>query len=267
MRSALLLALVLALVAPSAAGAQSAKEHVTFRSLDKALAAPLTATYTRPPGAGPFPAMVLLHTCAGFQPYLDDWAAWFVSQGYAALIVDSFGPRGVRSVCAGGRPTMRTRAADALAALAYLRTRPEIDGARIGDIGWSHGAGTAYLTDNAAVLKAAGSPRPFAATVALYPPCNSATSADELAAPLLFLLGADDDWTPAADCQTDADRLSQGAIPVAVHVYPGVTHAFDNPADRGLIHVGANTHTLNYDASAARDAHDRVKAFLAQYLK
>lgn len=161
---------------------------------------------------------------------------------------------------------MRTRVFDAFGALAYLRSRADIDGARIGVIGWSQGAGTAYLSDFATIVSTtAPGGNGFAAAIALYPPCRTAPKA--IRAPLLFLLGQDDDWTPAADCQADADLLKDGTVPVVVHVYPGATHSFDNPGDRGVVHVGQHTYTLNYDAGAAKDARDQVAAFLAAQMK
>lgn len=146
--------------------AQSAKERVTLRTLDRSQPVTLTATLVRPAGAGPFPAMVLLHTCGG---------------------------------------------------LAYLRSRPEIDPKRIGAIGWSHGAGTAFIADTKETVAQAG--------------------------------------------------LPGGGFPASIHIYPGATHAFDNPSDNGTIHVGLRTYTLLYNGGAARDAHDRVLAFLAENMK
>ena len=52
-----------------------------------------------PDGAGSHPAIVMLHTCGGIGPHLDMWAARLVRAGYVVLKVDSFGPRGVGSVC------------------------------------------------------------------------------------------------------------------------------------------------------------------------
>jgi dienelactone hydrolase len=46
--------------------------------------------------------VVLLHPCDGISPFVQDWAAWFVAHGYSALIVDSFTPRRVMTLC--GRP-------------------------------------------------------------------------------------------------------------------------------------------------------------------
>ena len=108
----------------------------------------------------------------------------------------------------------------------------------------------------------------FRAVIGLYVPCNiNRYHVDAITAPLLFLEGSADDWSPAAGCQADIDLLSANGFPASIHVYPGATHAFDNPEDHGQIKVGPNTYTLNYDASAARDAHDRVKAFLADTMK
>ncbi|HXP91879.1 MAG TPA: dienelactone hydrolase family protein [Candidatus Binatia bacterium] len=250
----------------SIAQAQSARESVTFPSLDTNFKGQLTATLYRPAGPGPFPAMVLLHTCGGPQKHEQDWGGWFAVNGYEALVVDSFGPRGVRNVCTGGPPNMRTRAFDAYGGLAFLRTRSEVDGARVGVIGWSHGAGTALVSDDKRFVDTVMQGASFRAAVALYPVCAMMSSVG-VAAPLLVLLGSADDWTPAEPCERDAAALAQRGYPVTAYTYPNATHAFDNPADRGTVHVGTNIYTMNFDPDATKDAHDRVKAFLAQNLK
>jgi alpha-beta hydrolase superfamily lysophospholipase len=48
----------------------------------------------RPGGSGPFPAVVLLHGCEGVSEATRTWARWFWQQGYVALVVDSWTPRG-----------------------------------------------------------------------------------------------------------------------------------------------------------------------------
>jgi dienelactone hydrolase len=260
-------AVVLALASAPLASAQVSRQDVTFATLaqDHVI---LAARLTLPAGPGPFPAMVLLHACEGLVGnHVADWAAWFAANGYAALVVDSFGPRHVRSTCGGGQPGPRPRALDALGALAYLRTRSEIDGARIGVIGWSAGAWGAYFANDADLVRTvrAGG-NAFEAVIALYPPCVGTSSITTLTAPMLFLLGEKDDWTPAADCLIDAQRLATGAVPLTVHVYPGATHAFDNPASRGVVHVGTHAYTLAYDAGAAADARKRVLAFLSDVM-
>ena len=209
--------------------------------------------------------MVLMSGCGGIRPFNWDWARWFTDNGYEAIVVDSFGPRHVDSVCTGGNPTPLKRAYDAYAALTYLRTRPEIDGARIGMIGWSHGGGAVLAADDEMFSKQQGV-KPFKAAVALYPVCDSMPALG-VAAPLLILLGGADDWTPRFRCEDGVDRLSRAGDQVSDYVYPSATHSFDNTENVGIVRIGAQVHNLSYDAASAKDAHARVAAFLAQALK
>jgi dienelactone hydrolase len=215
--------------------------------------------------------MVLLHACGGVQPHEDAWARWFADHGYLALVVDSFGPRGARNVCAGGDPTMRTRAFDAYGALAYLRSRPDVLPERVGAIGWSHGGGTVLWLDNAAFLAQLGARAPgggaFRAAIALYPPCQNFRGLKETTAPLLLLAGSADDWTPPAACETAASDLAGAAYPITSHVYDGATHGWDNPADRGVVHIGIHYYTMTYNATATADTQHRIADFLAAALK
>ena len=258
---------VVALVVLTAMPVVAGAETVGFPSLDKRFHGQLTATLYVPSGTGPFPAMVLLHTCAGIQAYVGGWAQWFADQGYEAIVVDSFGPRGITSVCGvGGYPDESVRAADAYGALAYLRTRPEVDGNRIGIIGWSHGGGAALAADDKGEADALAAGNGFRADVALYPVCEYMPR-HTLAAPLLVLLGANDDWTGAAPCDRGVKGLAGAGQPASDYVYPGATHSFDNPADRGVTHVHSHYYTLNYNADAATDARTRVAAFLTSAMK
>src|SRR2546429_11527 len=103
-------------------------------------AATLTADLYVPQGAAPFPALILLHGCNGIGRNVLAWAQWLQAEGYAALVLDSFGGRGFTSICGdgsvfGGGP----RSSDVFAAARYLATLPGIDQDRIGVIGWAHG--------------------------------------------------------------------------------------------------------------------------------
>jgi dipeptidyl aminopeptidase/acylaminoacyl peptidase len=99
----------------------------------------------RPPGDGPFPAVVSLHGCAGrSSPEVEDASgARYVARGYVLLIVDSFGPRGVIHRCLGEESAAIDRTMDAYGALLYLAGSPFIDPERIAVIGFSQGAGAA----------------------------------------------------------------------------------------------------------------------------
>jgi carboxymethylenebutenolidase len=85
------------------------------------------------------------------------WGTLWAAHGYVALMVDGFGPRGYPAGFPrhsyDSRPEalneVTVRPLDAYGALAYLRTRPEVDGARVGLQGWSNG-GSATLAAMAA---------------------------------------------------------------------------------------------------------------------
>ena len=105
----------------------------------------LAGTLTVPEGKGPHPAVLLLtgsgaqdrdETIAGHRPFYV-LADYLTRRGVAVLRMDD---RGVGK-STGGSPddTSETFAGDALAAVEYLRQRPEIDSRRIGLIGHSEG--------------------------------------------------------------------------------------------------------------------------------
>ena len=117
------------------------EEEVTFANGDVTLAGTLTV----PPGAGPFPAVVLLtgsgaqnrdEELFGFRPFRVI-ADHLTRRGMAVLRYDDRGVGG--STGAGPAVTTEDFARDALAALAWLSKRPEIRAARIGMLGHSEG--------------------------------------------------------------------------------------------------------------------------------
>lgn len=231
---------------------------------------PIPARLVLPAGPGPHPAVILLHGCggpgnalSGAPAHLTDWANRVVAWGYAAVIPDSFAPRGVGNVCAPAdqpKVTVTDRAGDAVAIARYLRTRPDIAANRIAVVGFSHGGATAQrVTVNPVGPAARGL---FRAAVDYYGSCVGAPSYNGI--PLLSLAGADDDWgNPAATCRTFDQAVGAGA-PVQAVAYPGVVHSFDSPAAR--TRVMNNGHALQYDQAAAEDSFRRTRAFLDKYL-
>jgi pimeloyl-ACP methyl ester carboxylesterase len=119
------------------------EEEITFPS-DAAKVA-LAGTLTLPRGPGPFPASILLgssgphdrdESIVGHRPFLV-LADHLTRKGIAVLRFDK---RGIgKSTGDYADATTEDFAADAEAALAYLKTRKEIDPKRIGFIGHSEG--------------------------------------------------------------------------------------------------------------------------------
>ena len=94
-------------------------------------------------------------------------------------------------------------------------------------------------------------------------------------APLLVLIGAEDDWSSEFDCRAMIEAGEDGPAPIEMIVYPGAYNRFDNP-DSGEPHLvdyqnlkktPARGATLGYDYSAHEDAIKRVKAFLDAHLR
>lgn len=105
----------------------------------------LAGTLTLPEGRGPFPAVLLItgsgaedrnETGMGHQPFLVI-ADYLSRRGFAVLRVDDRGVGGSRG--ATPNDTSADYATDVEAGVAYLRTRPDIDPARIALIGHSEG--------------------------------------------------------------------------------------------------------------------------------
>ncbi len=215
-RTALLLGLFLSV----AGAAQAQAQAVRFPSVavgNVAAGPELSASMYRPAGAGPFPAIVLAHSCSGITRHTEVWGKLLASWGYVVVTPDSFGPRGQKSVCTDGRAVSgNMRVADVAGALDFLATQPFVARERLGLIGHSHGGWTTVRS----VQKTYGlAQRGLKAAVAYYPSCNPAFDR-AVDVPLLILIGDKDDWTPAERCrQLQSAGLSRPDLVEAVY-YP-----------------------------------------------
>jgi dienelactone hydrolase len=263
-------------------GLAAAVEAVSISSQDGKLQLPgywFEAAVTEPR-----PAVISLHGCGGL---LDEKgrlsrnrfriAEYLNVEKIHMLAVDSFTPRGERSICE--TPTSRRsiqhedRRADVFAAMQWLAGRASVDKGRIAVVGYSNGGGAVLSvldrTDKAVRAQAI---QPKAA-IAFYPPCSRYVQLwnYELSAPLLLMIGALDDWAPAHHC-VDLHAKVRRAQPGAefeLIVYPESHHGFDGlgpltvrtglPTRSGRATVGGNPE--------ARDqALRRMFDFLAAHL-
>lgn len=219
----------------------------------------------KPSGPGPFPAIMLAHTCGGVSEHTGVWGRLLASWGYVTLAPDSFGPRGEKSVCGRGRVvTGQMRVADIAGALDWLNAQPFVRKNDIGLIGHSHGGWTVMRSVQANFGLAQ---RGLRAAVAYYPAC-SAQFDRNVAVPTLILIGDKDDWTPAEDCRRlQAAGFAQPALVKAIY-YPNAYHSFDNrAANRTITVADGKSHHLAYDPAAGPDAEARTRAFFDKHLK
>ena len=212
-----------------------------------------------PSGAGPFPAVVVLHGCNGVTPHYRNWARHLAGWGYVALLVDSFRPRNVTTVCNHGMMVPpQLQAEDAFNAADYLRSRADVRAERIAVIGFSHG-GWAVLKAVLAGLRPALT-RPFVAAIAFYPGCDPPGSA--LETDTLILIGEADEWTPVERCIRWRDLVQPNGHIVQLKSYPGALHGFDTAL---MPHAFAG-HLVGRDPAAAADAVVETRAFLGAHL-
>jgi dienelactone hydrolase len=240
------------------AGAASAGSLVEFPNVSER-EAKLLGYLARPDGAGPFPAVVVLHGCAGFSSggslqladRLKDW-------GYVALMVDSLTPRGLMTACGG---PFINQPGDAYAALRYLSQQSFVAPERVAVLGNSMGGYSALYAVDRDLLAKPFNER-FRAAIAYYPSC--AIPAAVLTAPALILIGEADDWNPAERCRQMVAHMRPDSAPIALTAYPGAYHGFNfamlNPGRSSL------GHWLEYNEPAAKDAEEKVRAFLAANL-
>jgi dienelactone hydrolase len=260
---------------PMARDLQFPAEPVAFSAIDR----PQMALF-KPAGAGPFPALVLVHQCGGLgtrkpNESMLTWAKEAVARGYVALLIDSLGPRGVDTVCYGpkGGLVFARGVKDALQAAEHLQKFDFVDKKRVALAGYSWGAMVSVLASSA---RWSGNALPgvrFAAAVAFYPGCFTlrppTTAAYEIVQPdidrpLLVLMGGQDTETPAEECVAKLGVAKAAGAPVEWHVYPQATHCWDCRHLDGFskTDVRGTSVTYRYSMDYTTDSLQRMFQFL-----
>lgn len=278
----LLLALTLS-ICHVQTGFAAVPETVRFPSAD--VKTELTGYLYRPAGAGPYPAIVMLHGRAG--PYSSlrrgtytaetltmrhrMWGEFWASRGYLAVLVDSFGPRGYPDGFPRQSYSQRpsevseqfVRPLDAYGALTYLRGRGDVIAERIGLHGWSNG-GMTLLSTMAADAPGLAHPDPargFRAGLAQYPSCRTQALQFRYKpyAPLLILAASDDDEVSPAVCRQFSETMRARGEPVEFVLYQGAQHAYDDPGKTKQSHAP--------NRIAMQDSLRRAEEFFERHLK
>lgn len=216
----------------------------------------------KPKGDGPFPAVVLVHTCGGIKDsHIRTHADDLLAKGFVVLVQDSFNPRG-RPDCGPANqnaPSSLLGARDAYDALRHLSQYPFVDKARIYEVGYSWGGFVAALLASDRIAAGLSATGRFRATIANYSPCKVGVRnivQPDTDRPLLMLLGERDDETPPATCFPMLEDMKAAGKPVQWHVFPGTTHGWDKTGQGrlGYVHDRATTH----------EATRRMLEFIAQ---
>lgn len=208
---------------------------------------PLNGFLARPEGAGPFPALVVIHEVYGLNDDMRRIARQFAAEGYAALAVDLFAGRN-RTVCMlrffGGmflNALDNGGIRDLRAALDALAAEPFVDPGRLGAVGFCMGGAFA-------VAWACTDPR-LRVIAPFYGSANPPAAALARACPVV---GAwpKPDFSTAAGEQLDR-LLDDHHLPHEIKIYPGATHSFFN----------GRAAESPVNTAAAEDAWRRVLAF------
>jgi len=222
-----------------------------------------------PQGAGPFPAVVLLHGCRGVLPSHRGWAQWLARQGFVALLVDSFLTRNAVNVCGrgpdeGASPAVAGRVFDAFGALRHLRADPRVDPRRIAVIGWQSWAPLSAVARFGPRVLMHGA---FRAAVAVSPQCPLST--DEHDAPVLIVIGQQDRWHSARACEQLRSNSGGG---LELLVLPGAGHGFDEISahDARFVSMAFNArlgHAARVPLRYNAEAHERAAQSILRFLR
>ena len=238
-----------------------------------------------PSGDGPFPAVMLLHSCFGQDDaHGGRWGKMLARHGYFAIEIDSYTPRKLTaySVCVSHTfAGMGNRlASDVLVTLAYLKTVSSVDPNKIAAIGFSAGGWSAL--DSLALAPPNKLPSSLTeappggieglkAVIAFYPWCTfpaAHRNGWDSKVPVLILLAGEDTVVSAPACIEVAEAQKSKGFPVDYHVYPGASHWFDGPKDaiEPWRQPGSKP-SHRFDPGFTTDAETRVLRFLGKAFK
>jgi carboxymethylenebutenolidase len=269
-------------LSPAVAAAGVRVERVTFASADGEHQ--ITGYLFSPSqSAGRHPAIVMLHGRGGAYSSLAHdlfnadtlsqrhkmWGRLWAEHGFSALMVDDFGSLGYPGGFGRGSYKDRPEALDevtrrplhAYGALRWLRSRPDIDGTRVGLMGWSNGGSAtlaAMADDKVGDMRVHG----FRAGVALYPGCGLknrfSAKGYKPYAPVRVTIGTADEEVSPSLCEKLVARSRAQGGRIELTTYAGATHSYDTPT-RSRQQVRAN-------AEAAEDTKTKVVAFFDEML-
>lgn len=233
----------------AAAGAQEKGQMVSFASGSEKVSGYLAAP---PEGGGKKPALVVIQEWWGLNDFVKGKADGFAAKGYVAFAPDLYrgkvtdDPDTAHQLMRGMPEDRAMR--DLQAAVAYLRSRPDVDGKRIAAIGWCMGGGYS--------LKLALAEPDLAGAVIYY---GSLVTDDAkiagLKMPLVGFFGRKDQGISPESVREFERKAKALSKAVDFKIYPEAGHGFASAKDPKV-----------YRTEDAKDADASADAFLARVL-
>lgn len=229
------------------------------------------------------PAVIVMHGTGGVSLRGVYYGNALSRAGIATLEVDQWGGRGIQGSPDGRPKTVHETLADVSAALDLLGSRPEIDSARIGILGFSWGGVVSMLVSTqriAASLDKPGRPK-IVAAMPFYPICYAYNRIpnyefrDLSPIPVRIVTGEHDDYDKgAAPCRAligslpeqDRSHVSLVAYANAPHAFDGFVPAYVQNDPYGNLGKGGQV-TIGVDSPARAAARDEVVGFFSKVLK
>ncbi len=218
------------------------------------------AFVVHPESPSPRPAVLVCHAWGGRDEFAENKARRLAELGYVGAAIDVYGigqrghdqesSQALMMALVNDPKLLQRRLAAALGAVAGL---DGVDTAKIATIGFCFGGLCAILMARMGL--------PLRGVVSFHGLLKIGQPLDaKVQAKLLILHGQDDPMAPPADVGTFAQEMKRIDADWQLHAYPGVMHAFTNPAadDPGFGTV--------YDEDADRRSWSEMTRFLAEVL-
>jgi carboxymethylenebutenolidase len=223
----------------------------------------LNAVVARPDVGGKHPGVVVIHEVFGDQPEMRAVCQRFADRGYVAVMPDLFAGRGPHPICVARTMIDASRGRvneDIDAARAWLVAQEDVDGERIGVIGFCMGGGFA-------LAYVGGSPPGVRAAAVNYGPVPRSSSRLRGACPVIASYGAKDKMIGRAHAERLRGHLQALGVEHDVAVYDEAGHCFMTEGRHPIGRLVYLPMRLGYVHDAAVDAWQRIFAFFDARLR
>lgn len=206
-----------------------------------------------PEGVGRKPAVIVIQEWWGLNDFIRGKADDFARRGYVALAVDLYrgktatDPDTAHQLMRGLPEDRAIR--DLTAAFDYLHSRDDVDGTRLGSVGWCMGGGYSLAL-------ALAQPKLAGAVIYYGRLVTDDEKIRSLAVPLLGHFGDLDKGIPAESVREFERKAKAAGKSVDFKIYPNAGHGFASSKDPAV-----------FRSDDAQDADARTDGFFGKVLK